>query len=171
MDADARDQLAHLSPYRLGVHARAVDRRATVADARPLPDRRRPGRPARPAAPADRRSAPRRRSGARPPALAHARVVQVWHVIALSLFLGAMNAIEPPTRQAFLLEMVETKADLPNAIALQSMLFNGARFVGPTIAGVLLALSGEALCFLLNGISYLGVVIAYLAIRVPARAP
>src|SRR5215468_7437782 len=51
--------------------------------------------------------------------------------------------------QAFLLEMVETKADLPNAIALQSMLFNGARFVGPTIAGVLLALSGEALCFLL----------------------
>jgi len=103
-------------------------------------------------------------------ALTYAGVVQVWHVIALSLFLGAMNAIETPTRQAFLLEMVETKADLPNAIALQSMLFNGARFVGPTIAGLLLALSGEALCFLLNGISYLGVVIAYLAIRVPARA-
>jgi len=102
--------------------------------------------------------------------LTYAGVVQVWHVIALSLFLGAMNAIETPTRQAFLLEMVETKADLPNAIALQSMLFNGARFVGPTIAGLLLALSGEALCFLLNGISYLGVVIAYLAIRVPPRA-
>jgi len=101
--------------------------------------------------------------------LTYAGVVQVWHVIALSLFLGAMNAIETPTRQAFLLEMVETKADLPNAIALQSMLFNGARFVGPTIAGVLLALSGEALCFLLNGISYVGVVIAYLAIRVPPR--
>src|SRR5215475_6948451 len=70
--------------------------------------------------------------------LTYAGVVQVWHVIALSLFLGAMNAIETPTRQAFLLEMVETKADLPNAIALQSMLFNGARFVGPTVAGLLL---------------------------------
>jgi len=80
-----------------------------------------------------------------------------------------VNAVETPTRQAFLLEMVETKADLPNAIALQSMLFNGARFVGPTIAGVLLAVAGEALCFLLNGVSYLAVVIAYVVIRVTPR--
>ncbi len=102
-------------------------------------------------------------------ALTYAGVVQVWHVIALSLLLGMVNAVETPTRQAFLLEMVETKADLPNAIALQSMLFNGARFVGPTIAGVLLAVAGEALCFLLNGVSYLAVVIAYAAIRVAPR--
>ena len=67
--------------------------------------------------------------------------------------------------------MVESKADLPNAIALQSMLFNGARFVGPTIAGVILAFAGEALCFLLNGISYLAVVVAYLLVRVAARPP
>jgi MFS family permease len=95
--------------------------------------------------------------------------VQVWHVIAISFFLGVTNAVETPTRQAFLLEMVETKADLPNAIALQSLLFNSARFVGPTIAGVLLAVSGEALCFLLNGISKLPVAFAYWTIRVAAR--
>jgi MFS family permease len=103
-------------------------------------------------------------------ALTYTGVVQVWHVIIVSLFLGMVNAVETPTRQAFLLEMVESKADLPNAIALQSMLFNGARFVGPTIAGVLLAAAGEALCFLLNGISYVAVVVAYAAIRVPPRA-
>jgi MFS family permease len=103
-------------------------------------------------------------------ALTYAGVVQVWHVIAMSLLLGMINAVETPTRQAFLLEMVETKADLPNAIALQSMLFNGARFVGPGIAGVLLALAGEASCFLLNGIARVAVVIAYSAIRVAPRA-
>ena len=103
-------------------------------------------------------------------ALTYWDVVAVWHVIALSLFLGAMNAVETPTRQAFLLDMVETKDDLPNAIAMQSMVFNSARVVGPTIAGVILAFSGEALCFLLNGLSYAGVVIAYLVIRVRHRA-
>jgi MFS family permease len=103
-------------------------------------------------------------------ALTFAGVVQVWHVIVMSVLLGMVNAVETPSRQAFLLEMVETKADLPNAIALQSMLFNGARFVGPTIAGVILAAAGEALCFLLNGVSYLAVVVAYATLRVPARA-
>jgi MFS family permease len=99
-------------------------------------------------------------------ALTWAGVVQVWHVLAFSLVLGTINAFETPTRQAFLLDMVESKADLPNAIALQSMLFNSARFVGPTIAGVVLAFAGEALCFLLNGISYLAVVAAYVLVRV-----
>jgi MFS family permease len=102
-------------------------------------------------------------------ALTYAGIVQVWHVLVMSLLLGMVNAVETPTRQAFLLELVESKADLPNAIALQSMLFNGARFVGPTIAGIILAAAGEALCFLLNGVSYLAVVAAYVAIRVPAR--
>jgi MFS family permease len=104
-------------------------------------------------------------------ALTWTGVVQVWHVIAFSLLLGTINAFETPTRQAFLLDMVENKSDLPNAIALQSMLFNSARFVGPTIAGVVLAFAGEALCFLLNSISYLAVVVAYLLVRVAARAP
>jgi MFS family permease len=101
--------------------------------------------------------------------LTFASIVTVWQVIAASLFLGTVNAFETPTRQAFLLEMVGTKAELPNAIALQSALFNGARFIGPALAGLLLALAGEALCFFLNGISYLAVVIAYLAIRITAK--
>jgi len=104
-------------------------------------------------------------------ALTWTGVVQVWHVLAFSLVLGTINALETPTRQAFLLDMVESKSDLPNAIALQSMLFNGARFVGPTIAGVVLAFAGEALCFFLNGISYLAVVAAYLLVRVAERPP
>jgi len=104
-------------------------------------------------------------------ALTWTGVVQVWHVLAFSLVLGVINAFETPTRQAFLLDMVENKADLPNAIALQSMLFNSARFVGPTIAGVVLAFAGEALCFFLNGISYLAVVAAYLLVRVAERTP
>ena len=102
-------------------------------------------------------------------ALTFTGAVQVWHLIAIALFLGCVNAFETPTRQAFLLEMVETKADLPNAIALQSMLFNAARFVGPTIAGVLLAFAGEAWCFLINGVSFLAVLAAYWLIRVPTR--
>ncbi len=104
-------------------------------------------------------------------ALTWAGAVQVWHVLAFALVLGTINAFETPTRQAFLLELVESKADLPNAIALQSMLFNGARFVGPTIAGVILAFAGEALCFFINGVSYLAVVVAYLAVRVDSRPP
>jgi MFS family permease len=103
-------------------------------------------------------------------ALTWTGAVQVWHILAFALCLGTINAFETPTRQAFLLDMVENKRDLPNAIALQSMLFNSARFVGPTIAGVVLAFAGEALCFFLNGISYLAVVVAYLLVRVPARA-
>jgi MFS family permease len=102
--------------------------------------------------------------------LVFAGVVEVWHLIAVALFLGVINAIETPVRQAFLLDMVASKADLPNAIALQSMLFNSARFIGPTLAGVVLAVAGEALCFLLNGLSYLAVVIAYWVIRVAPRA-
>jgi MFS family permease len=104
-------------------------------------------------------------------ALTWTGAVQVWHVLVFSLLLGAINAFETPTRQAFLLDMVESKSDLPNAIALQSMLFNSARFVGPTIAGVVLAFAGEALCFLLNGVSYLAVVVAYWLVRVATRRP
>lgn len=104
-------------------------------------------------------------------ALTFAGAVTVWHVVAAALFLGLVNAFETPTRQAFLLEMVETKEDLPNAIALQSTLFNSARLVGPAIAGILLAAAGEAVCFLLNGLSYAAVVVAYWVIRTRPRPP
>jgi MFS family permease len=70
-----------------------------------------------------------------------------------------------PTRQAFVVEMVEKKEDLGNAIALNSFLFNGARLVGPSIAGILISILGEGMCFLLNGISFLAVIFALLAMK------
>jgi MFS family permease len=90
--------------------------------------------------------------------------VQVAQIVALAVFLGVLNALETPTRQAFLLEMVE-RQDLPNAIALQSMLFQSARFIGPSIAGLMLAAVGEAWCFLVNALSYLVIVATYGIIR------
>jgi MFS family permease len=102
-------------------------------------------------------------------ALTFAGIVTPAHVVLASLALGLINAVETPTRQAFLLEMVESKADLPNAIALQSTMFNTARLVGPTLAGFIVAAFGEAWCFTLNAVSYLGIVAAYLAVQVKAR--
>jgi MFS family permease len=104
-------------------------------------------------------------------ALTFAGAIVPWQIIAISLFLGLVNAVETPTRQAFLLELVGTRDELPNAIALQSMLFNSARFLGPTIAGLVLAAFGEAWCFLINAVSFLAIVLAYYRIRVPPRLP
>ena len=97
-------------------------------------------------------------------------VVTVMQVIVLALALGAVNAFEAPTRQAFLLDLVQTRQDLPNAIALQSMMFQAARFIGPSIAGILLAAAGEGWCFLINALSYLAVLIAYVSLHVGAIA-
>ncbi len=94
--------------------------------------------------------------------------VQVWHLIALSLFIGLINALDNPTRQAFYPSLVP-KENLSNAIALNSAVINGSRLFGPAIGGVLIGLVGEGLCFLLNGISYLGVIIALLAMQLPAH--
>ncbi|MCC6611213.1 MAG: MFS transporter [Burkholderiales bacterium] len=102
--------------------------------------------------------------------LTFAGIVTPTHVVLASLALGVINAVETPTRQAFLLEMVESKEDLPNAIALQSTMFNSARLVGPTLAGFIVAGFGEAWCFTLNAASYFGIVAAYLAVQVKARA-
>jgi MFS family permease len=102
-------------------------------------------------------------------ALVFAGTVEYWHVIALSVFLGCVNAFDMPGRQAFLPEMLESKEDLSNAIALNSSLFNGARLVGPMLAGFLIALLGVATCFLLNTLSYVAVLIALLAMQIPRR--
>lgn len=91
-------------------------------------------------------------------ALSFAGMVQEWHVIVLAALLGVVNAFDAPARQAFVPEMVG-KEDLPNAIALNSMMFNSARIVGPAFAGMLLAIIGPAWCFTLNGISFLAVLI------------
>ena len=97
--------------------------------------------------------------------------VAAWHVIALALLLGTIMALDAPARQSFLVFMVDDRADLPNAIALNSFMFNAARLVGPSIAGVLIAAFGESICFLLNGLSYAGVLAALLAMNVQQPAP
>jgi MFS family permease len=95
--------------------------------------------------------------------------VQVWHIMALSVFLGLVNALDVPARQAFVVEMIEKREDLSNAIALNSALFNGARLVGPSIAGILIAAVGEGWCFLLNGLSYIAVIAALIAMKIHPR--
>ncbi|HEY5293475.1 MAG TPA: MFS transporter [Burkholderiales bacterium] len=97
-------------------------------------------------------------------------LIQVWHILAISLFLGTVNACANPTRGTFLLDLVESKANLPNAIALNSLIMNSARFVGPSIAGAVLAFAGEGWCFLLNALSYLALIVALLMMRVKAAA-
>jgi len=101
--------------------------------------------------------------------LTFAHVVRVPHLIALALFLGIITAFETPTRQAFLLELIEHREDLPNAIALQSMLFQSTRFVGPSVAGLVLAALGEAWCFLANALFYLAIIATYAVVRVKPR--
>lgn len=95
--------------------------------------------------------------------------LQIWHVIVLAFLLGVINAVDVPARQSFLVELLDRREDLTNAIALNSSMFNGARLVGPSIAGLLIAASGEAVCFLLNGLSYLAVIAGLLMMRVKAR--
>ncbi|TMG78853.1 MAG: MFS transporter [Betaproteobacteria bacterium] len=101
--------------------------------------------------------------------LTFAEAVRVPHLIGLALFLGIITAFETPTRQAFLLELIEHREDLPNAIALQSMLFQSTRFVGPSVAGLLLAAFGEAWCFLVNAFCYLVIIATYAVVRVKPR--
>ena len=98
-------------------------------------------------------------------------VVTVGHVLLLCVFMGLVNAFDIPARQAFLIQMVEGREGLTGAIGLNSSMFNGARLVGPAIAGFLIAAVGEAICFLLNALSYVAVLAALLAMRLPPRAP
>src|SRR5450756_2528305 len=99
-------------------------------------------------------------------ALTFAGLIQVWHILVISLLLGTINAVANPSRNTFLLELVENKANLPNAIALNSLIMNSTRFVGPSIAGAVLAFAGEAWCFMLNALSYLALIVALLMMRV-----
>jgi MFS family permease len=94
----------------------------------------------------------------------------VWNLVVLSATLGTINAFDMPTRQSFVIEMVDDRADLGNAIALNSSLFNSARLIGPTVAGVLVATIGEGLCFLLNGLSFIAVIACLLAMTITPRA-
>ncbi|HVA99324.1 MAG TPA: MFS transporter [Bacteroidia bacterium] len=91
--------------------------------------------------------------------------IAVWHIFVLAVFLGFVNAFDIPARQAFLVQMIDDRKDLPNAIALNSSVFNAARLVGPAVAGILIALLGEGFCFLLNSVSYVAVIIALLMMK------
>jgi len=98
-----------------------------------------------------------------------AKNIQIWHILVLSAALGIINCFDLPIRQAFTVEMVENREDLGNAIALNSSMVNAARLIGPSIAGILIATVGEGICFLLNAISYIAVIVSLLAMRVVAR--
>jgi len=103
-----------------------------------------------------------------------AGVINIWHVLLLSLFQGAINAFDMPARQAFVVEMVERREDLANAIALNSSMVNAARLLGPSIGGVVIAAVGEGWCFFIDAVSYLAVIasllLMHLALR-PRAAP
>jgi len=95
--------------------------------------------------------------------------IQVWHLVVLSLLSGVTEAIDAPARQSLVIELIEKRSLLTNAIALNSAMFNGARLIGPSLAGIIIALSNEGYCFLLNGLSYIAVIISLFMIKVPFR--
>jgi MFS family permease len=102
-------------------------------------------------------------------ALALSHRITVTEILWLSVFQGVVNAFDMPARQAFLPQMVERREDLPNAIALNSSMVNGSRLIGPSLAGLVIAGFGEGYCFLIDGISYLAVIVSLLlmTVRVP----
>ncbi|HML33494.1 MULTISPECIES: MFS transporter [Sporomusa] len=93
-------------------------------------------------------------------------IVAVWHIVVLNAFLGIINSFDMPARQAFISQIVEDKDDLANAIALNSAMFNGARIIGPSVAGLAIAVFGEGLCYLFNGLSYIAIIGALLAMKI-----
>ncbi|MBV9385814.1 MAG: MFS transporter [Chroococcidiopsidaceae cyanobacterium CP_BM_ER_R8_30] len=101
--------------------------------------------------------------------LALTHVINIWQIIGLSLFQGLINAIDAPARQTFVKEMVDRKEDLSSAIALNSSLVNGGRLIGPAIAGIVIARVGSGYCFLIDGLSYIAVIAALLAMRLRSK--
>jgi MFS family permease len=99
-------------------------------------------------------------------ALTLAHVITLWEIIALAAFQGAINAFDMPGRQSFLVQMVEDRNDLSNAIAINSSMANGARLIGPAIAGLVIAAFGEGWCFLIDGVSYFAVIASLVMMRI-----
>jgi MFS family permease len=95
-----------------------------------------------------------------------AHVITIYEIIALSILQGLINAFDVPGRQSFLVQMVDDRADLGNAIAINSSMVNGARLVGPAIAGLVIAATSEGWCFLIDGVSYLAVIASLLAMNI-----
>ncbi|HMA82235.1 MAG TPA: MFS transporter [Candidatus Binatia bacterium] len=95
--------------------------------------------------------------------------VEVWHVLMLGGLLGVVSAFDITARQAFLVDIIEERENLPNAIALNSFIFNGALLIGPAVAGILIAVVGEGPCFALNSLSYLAVLGALFLMKIPPK--
>lgn len=92
--------------------------------------------------------------------------LEIWHILVLSVALGCINSFDMPARHSFVIDMVNGKEDIGNAIALNSMMFNGARLIGPSVAGIVLASVGEGACFLINALSYIFVIASLMMMRV-----
>lgn len=102
-------------------------------------------------------------------ALVLSDTVAVWEIFALQMFQGLINAFDMPTRQSLLIDLIEDRTDLSNAVALNSMMVNATRLIGPSVAGVLIAWVGEGWCFFADGVSYLAVIGTLLAMQVAWR--
>ncbi|HOD13040.1 MAG TPA: MFS transporter [Candidatus Omnitrophota bacterium] len=98
-------------------------------------------------------------------------IISLWHIIVLSILFGLINAFDIPARHAFTIEMIDKKEDLSNAIALNSSMVNLARLIGPSVAGIIIASAGEDLCFLLNALSYVAVIIALFMMKISGQPP
>jgi MFS family permease len=101
--------------------------------------------------------------------LALTGTINIWYIVVLSIFQGLINAFDMPARQTFVVEIVETREDLGNAIALNSSMFSGGRLIGPAIAGIVIAAAGSSVCFLIDGLSYIAVIAALLAMKITPR--
>ncbi len=97
--------------------------------------------------------------------------INVWNIILLAMFLGLINAFDMPTRQSFVIKMVDNKEDLNNAIAMNSMMFNSARLIGPAVAGIIIAVSNEGVCFAINAVSFLFVIASLLMMKITYQNP
>jgi len=97
--------------------------------------------------------------------------VNIWYILGLTMFQGVVNAFDIPARQTFVVELIEDRADLPNAIALNSSMMNGARLIGPSIAGAVIAIAGEGYCFLIDGISYIAVIASLMLMKTKPGIP
>jgi MFS family permease len=98
-------------------------------------------------------------------ALAFSEKPVIWHLIALGAFSGLINAFDLPTRQTFLVDMLESRDELPNAIAVNSSITTLTRLIGPSIAGLFIAWAGEAMCFVVNAVSYVAVIVALVFVK------
>lgn len=103
-------------------------------------------------------------------ALVLGNIITVWEILVLGAFQGLINAFDMPARQAFVVQLIEDKRDLGNAIALNSSMVNMTRLIGPSIAGIIIAAVGEGYCFLIDGLSYIAVVVSLAIMRgLPAQ--